>query len=172
MKWREKIELSVKLAGEPGEEQVRQLLARASHVSIERDCLGNWQAYLVDHGAQDFVRLFYQNAGSGDTNQDEDGPISLCRSWDPIVPEDNEADLRLSPEWGSLACGVLHDIAACARQVLERELGQRWANEYVSQYSVVVAATPSGPCRSLFEVARDDPTVLPVLRDKVREELP
>lgn len=172
MDWKEKVELRVRLQGEPGEPQVRELLARVSHVSIERDALGNWQALLVDREGLDVERLFYQNAEPTDENHDDDGPISLCRSWDPRVPLENEADLRISPEWGSLAAGVLHDIAAAAKQVLEEELAQRWMNEYGCCYAVVVASSASGPVRDLHAVARDDPSVLPVLRDRWREELP
>lgn len=171
MDWQEKIEIAVKIAGEPGEEQVRDLLQRASHIAINRDGLGNWHGDLIDHKGFTIERLFYQNAGPDDKNQDDDGPISLCRSWDPAVPDHNEADMRISPEWGSLAAGVFHDIAACTKQALEEELGQRWMHEYGGCYSVLVASTPSGPVRSLFAVARDDPTILPVLRDAIREAL-
>lgn len=172
MEWKEKIEVPVKITGEPGEEQVRELLQRASYVSIKRDGLGNWMGALMDHQGWEIERLFYQNADPGDTNHDDDGPISLCRSWGPLSPKENQADMRVSQEWGSLAVGVLHDIAACARQVLEQELAKCWQQEHVSQYSVLVASTASGPCRSLFDVARDDPVVLPILRDKIKEELP
>lgn len=167
-----KVEIPLHIQGEPGEEQVRQLLQRASHVYLSRDGLRNWTASLVGKDGWVIERLFYQNPNPGDANGDEHGPIRICHQLHAYLPVDNEADMRLSPEWGSRAVALLQDIARSARNALKDELALRWNRAEGVAHCVLVSSSTLGRLRDLTTVARDDPAIIPILRDAWRETLP